>query len=269
MHLYRFFIFEIIFIIFLVNKMTTKTKKNTKTTNNNNRNTKRKLPKNIEKKINEIKKLQLKLNECIYSNCKSISKQELTDMMAECKKKTEHIKSIIEKTAKKQSCMIDFFIKKGDKLDEFYKCSNDKCSIQNKKSISKALELSNMINPDMKKIKGLRDKAFKLSAKKKECYNTQCKNIFPNSGEVFNNCFKQTNKITGKAQSAKLKECLKTFNYDKKIKELNKCEEEKCKPTSDKLETEIKAIYDEIITITNKTTELAAKYAEYMPEKIF
>ena len=39
------------------------------------------------------------------------------------------------------------------------------------------------------------------------------------------------------------------------------------KPEIDKLQTEINAIYNEIIAITHKTTELSAKYAEYMVQR--
>ena len=254
--------------------MTTKTKKNTNKSNNidTNNNIKPKVPKNIEKQINELKKLQTELDDCMYSNCKYMSKKELTNMMDKCKKKTEHIVSLVERNSQKNSCMFDFFIKKSDKLDKMYKCVNDKCSTQNKKTISKGLKLSNMINPDMKKIKGLRNKINKLNTKKKECYNTQCKNTFPDSEEVFINCYKKTNKITNKltakARSAKLKECLKPFNYYKKIKELHKCQEEKCKSISDKVVPEVNSMYNEIMEIMTKTTELSAKYAEYMPERI-
>ncbi len=249
--------------------MTTKTKKNnTKITKTNTKTTKTKVPKNIEKKINELKKLQTELDDCMYSNCKSISKKEITDMMDKCKKKTEHIVSLVERNSQKNSCMFNFFIKKSDKLDKMYKCINDKCSIQNKKIISNGLKLSNMINPDMKKIKGLYTKINKLYKKKDKCYNTKCKHIFPDSGEIFYNCYKKTNNIAGKARSTKLKKCLKPFDYYKKMEELDKCQNEKCKLIKDKVEPEINSIYGEIMAITAKTTELSAKYAEYMPERI-
>jgi hypothetical protein len=55
-------------------------------------------------------------------------------------------------------------------------------------------------------------------------------------------------------------------DWDEIYKELDKCDEEKCKSTSDKLQPEINAIYDEIIAITRKTTELAAKYNLWLVE---
>jgi ribosomal protein L29 len=58
--------------------MTIKTKKTKKS---NNSNTKTKVPKNLEQKINELKKIQVELDDCMYSNCKSMSKKEITDML--------------------------------------------------------------------------------------------------------------------------------------------------------------------------------------------
>ncbi len=238
--------------------MTTKTKKNTK----NTKNTKTKVPKNFEKKINELKKIQAELDECMYSNCKSISKKEITDMMDKCKKKTEHIKSIIERNSKKKSCMVNFFMKKGDKLKKLYNCVEDKCSDKSKESMLKTNELSIMINPDIRKINGLYKKIDKLHIQDDKCYDKKCKHIFPDSLKISNDCYEKYEKLSEKKRHIKMNECLKSFNFDEKMEKLNKCGEEKCKSISNKIDFKLDIIHNEIKKITNKTIELSAKYAK-------
>ncbi len=195
--------------------MTTKTKKKSKHTkksnnstsnNNNNSNTKTKVPKNLEQKINELKKIQAELDDCMYSNCKSMSKKEITDMMEECKKKTEHIKSVIEKGTKKLSCMVESYMKKGDKFDKMINCVYNKCSDKTKKNMLKVKELSTIINPDMNKIKGLQKKIQKLHSQYNKCYDKKCKPLFPDSFEIWMNCFKKNNNLNEKDKKIKMKE---------------------------------------------------------------
>lgn len=244
--------------------MTTKTKKNTK-------NTKTKVPKNLEQKINELKKIQTELDDCMYSNCKSMSKKEITDMMEECKKKTEHIKSVIEKGTKKLSCMVQSYMKKGDKFKKMFECVNDKCSDKTKKSMLKTKELSNLINPDMSKIKGLYTKMEKLYIQDDKCYDKKCKPIFPDSTKISSNCYEKYKSLNEKERKIKMDECLKPFNFDEKMEKVNKCGEEKCKSLSNKIDSKLDVIRNEIKKINEKTIELSYKYAKIydIPERSF
>jgi hypothetical protein len=248
--------------------MTIKTKKTKKS---NNSNTKTKVPKNLEQKINELKKIQVELDDCMYSNCKSMSKKEITDMLEQCKKKTEHIKSIIEKSTKKLSCMVESYMKKGDKFKKMFECVNDKCSDKTKKSMLKAKKLSTIINPDMNKIKGIQRKIQKLHSQYDKCYDKKCKPIFPDSFEIWMNCNKKNKNLNEKEKKIKMQECLKPFNYDEKMKKVNECDEKECKPISNKLQPEINTMQNEILKITEKTIELSAKYAKIydIPERTF
>ncbi len=198
----------------------------------------------------ELKAIYQSLDDCLLENIEPKLKKQVSEIMNECKDKFKKIKPFIKQYDKIHMCKADNYINKNisaNIADAMY----IKCKEIGTKRFQISNELSDIINPDSKKLKRLDSEFQMLMNKYFKCTDTNCKDLKTKMKKINDDCFEYNKKHNI------FKSCHKDPNYIKTKREYKACEKDNCSSSVDA--ERVKKIVKETKDISKKTQKLLNK----------